>query len=81
MTEKLTTEDCKLLTERVLGECWHEFHRENCYYGKGLDCEVCVKCKLYRGGIIKNRTFTTDKDKGDVFRKLVDSGRWDLFRE
>lgn len=59
MTEKLTIEDCQLLTE-WLGECWHD--TINMAYPPP-----------------KRRSFTTDKDKGDVFRKLVDNGKLQIF--
>jgi hypothetical protein len=83
---KITIEQCKLLTE-LLGKCWHEVDPERksdlwtyCYC---KHCKQLVKFTIKTDGTIKGfigqRTFTTDKDKDDVFRKLVDSGKWEKF--
>lgn len=65
MTEyKMTDEKRELLTEKLLGECWHS--RETWY-----DCDNGVHCR--------RRTFTTDTDMLAVFRKIRDIGMWDPF--
>ena len=64
--------DRKILTEEVLGECWHEFH-EFCP-------NTCSKCK--RGNnwsILDNRTFITPQDSHDVCKALVEKGKWESF--
>lgn len=69
MTYKMTPERQKLLTE-MIGECWH-LQDEN------QGAFTCKKCKKsIDPALWWNRTFTTDKDMMDVFRKLVDSEKW-----
>jgi len=80
MTEKLTTEDCKLLTE-WLGECWHEYDVDGhsaLFVDKTKKCIICgKKVSRYK----TNRTFCTDKDMMDVFRKLVDRSEYKKFKK
>jgi hypothetical protein len=76
MTYKLTDERRKILTEKVLGECWHEV---TIGYHDGM----VSKCSCGARGCMarfecgkNNRLFTTDTDMMAVFRKLVDTGGW-----
>jgi hypothetical protein len=68
----MTEADCKLITEKLLGECWHLD-----IYGDSLDiiCSVCCQ----RVGIHPRRTFTTPQDFFACFEKLVELGEWGDF--
>jgi hypothetical protein len=68
---KMTEEMRKLLTEKLLGGCWHE-------------PISLTACTCQRTGIVNsyihcsnmNRTFTTDANMMAVFRKIRDKGKW-----
>jgi len=64
----------KVLTEQLLGECWHDWHR-SAGFGNWL-CHTCRKEVMIQ---IPNRTFITWQDVGDVKEKLVEMGRWERF--
>lgn len=75
MTEyKMNNEMRKMLTEKLLEECWHE-------------PISLTACTCQRTGIVNsyihcsnmNRTFTTDANMLAVFRKIRDIGMWDPF--
>ena len=72
MTDDTITDAIKkLLTEEVLGECYHEGRMPiNCGYR-------CVKCG---DTYVANRTFDTDADMMALFRKMVDMKKYDEFR-
>jgi hypothetical protein len=67
--------DKKLITEKLLGGCWHEV-------GIGpVGVFLCKKCGYVPDEITDNfnRTFTTPKDFMDCFDKLVELGKWEEF--
>ena len=69
MTYKLDDDRRKLITEKLLGECWEEMSAGVVQINKfGMPYTS-----------IPNRTFTTDTDMMTVFRKLVDLGKWEAF--
>jgi hypothetical protein len=70
----MTEADCKLITEKLLGECWHVFK----YKDKQLYCE---NCHNWSSAIKVNRTFTDPQDFFAVFDKLVEKGEWEVFAE
>jgi hypothetical protein len=68
---KMTDEERKMLTEKLLGECWHEW---------GLIGSGNYKCKYcgyisFRDFFPSNRTFTTYTDMLAVFREIRDKGK------
>jgi hypothetical protein len=71
---KMTEEMRKLLTEKLLGGCWHE-------------PISLTACTCQRTGIVNsyihcsnmNRTFTTDANMMAVFRKIEGNGLWDFY--
>jgi hypothetical protein len=67
MEDTMTQDDCKLITEKLLGECWHE---ENVL----TTTWPCHKCGVEP---CHNRTFTTPQDFFACFEKLVELGEWD----
>jgi hypothetical protein len=73
MTYKITEDDRKLLTGEVLGECNKDYCEDDPDHG--------VSCPDARNGCagLKSRTFTTDQDRTDLFRKLVELGKWHRF--
>lgn len=70
----LTTEDRKKLTE-FLGECWHTNYISE--EGKCYDC----KKKIDFINIFNRRTFTTPDEQHAVFCKLVETKRWNKFKD
>jgi len=70
MTYKLDDDRRKLITEKLLGECWEEMS----------DGVVQINKFGMPYTSIPNRTFTTDTDMMVVFRKLVDTGKYDIFK-
>ena len=60
----INNDDRKLLTEKLLGECWHE--------GGSIDGH-CIRCFKY---LYKNRAFTNPDDQHKVFKKLVEEDKW-----
>lgn len=78
MTYTMTDDRRKLLTEKVLGECWHDF-------GAPRDenlipmCGKCNQSKMFPW--VKHRLFNTWQDLGDVFKKLVDDGKFNDFSD
>jgi hypothetical protein len=68
----MTQEDCKLITEKMLGECWHTYIP--CEYDYPFHCSKC-------GAVLsrppnENRTFTTSQDFFACFNRLVELGKW-----
>jgi len=70
----MTEDDKKLLTEKLLGECWHEF-KSSAYFSFPDRCLTCGKLITS----LSRRTFTTWTDLGDVKDKLVVTGEWEEF--
>lgn len=62
---KLTEDDRKLLTEKVLDECWKP----------GL---VGFPYN-FKGKVYSNRTFTTPQDQKDLMRAIEKKEKWDRF--
>jgi hypothetical protein len=79
MKESLTEQDCKLITEKLLGECWHEKGNKAWIdmFG-GPPTEECKHCQ-HKG--IENRTFTDPQDFFACFNSLVEKGEWNEFDE
>ena len=75
----LPESDRRLLTE-FLGECWHDdpIFRE---YIPGVEHIqfVELECSKCHGHYLKNRTFTTWQDTGDLKERIVEMGEWDEF--
>lgn len=72
----MTDNDRRLLTEEILGECWHELARNP--HGNPRYIGICSKCKqdlteVFGDG---NRTFTRWQDTGDLKRRIVEMGEW-----
>ena len=68
----MTDEIRKRLTEKVLGECWHE---RSSVLGKCIHCgRVCNRVTS-----MDHRSFTTDKDAGDLVRALAKKGEFKDF--
>lgn len=65
----LTDDQERILTEKLLGECWHERPNHNEY------C-CCDSCLFFRK---KRRTFTTAQDLMDCKEALVKKGLWNKF--
>jgi hypothetical protein len=75
-------EDAKLLTEKLLGECWHHpsYKETIVFYGKErayYDC-YCGKADVTESHFV-SRTFTTPDDMMAVKEKLVEKGEWEGF--
>jgi hypothetical protein len=66
----MTQDDCKLITEKLLGEKWYEPKREF--------CKFCGEYHVYVPPR-QNRTFQDPQDFFACFEKLVELGRWNLF--
>ncbi len=68
----------KILTEEVLGECWHEFTvrsaNEPPFGGHTMSC----RCGAVRSNAVY-RSFTTPQDMVDVEKAIVKMKEWDLF--
>jgi hypothetical protein len=60
----MTQDDCKLITEKLLGECWHE------NLPTGYSSKTCFKCGKHHG----NRDFQDPQDFFACFDKLVELG-------
>jgi len=76
--------DRKLLTEEVLGECWHEKSGTSYFVPHILgfpdveDSFLCSMCgQKFRES--EYRTFSTWQDLGDLKDKLVEKGMWNDF--
>jgi hypothetical protein len=74
--------DCKLITEKLLGECWHEPRGASMSSNHGPSLQECRKCgedvTPYVFGD-PNRTFQDPQDFFACFEKLVERGKWDVF--
>jgi hypothetical protein len=69
--------DKKLITERLLGECWHDAP----YNVPKTDIVYrCVKCKTAVYPASGFRTFTDPQDFFACFEKLVELGEWEKFK-
>ena len=72
----------KLLTEKVLGECWHQ---QSFRYATELLSNrrsyYCVVCGLEnkKSGKLQQRLFCTPQDAQDVKDKMVEKGKWEEF--
>jgi hypothetical protein len=71
MTDKITEADCKLLTEKLLGECWHSN-----YISADSKCYECGAKINITDIFLKRKTFTTPSDQHAVFSGLVKTKRW-----
>jgi hypothetical protein len=71
----LTQSDCKLITEKLLGECWH-----NKFINDGREGLRSLKRCRYCDSGEKNRSFTDPQDFMDCFEKLVELGEWEKFK-
>jgi hypothetical protein len=81
MNYTLTTDEKKLLTEEVLGKCWHIIvdwipGRHSCVY--------CAKCQKEVAPLdaiceLSNRTFTSPQDRHDLAVALMRDGLWEKF--
>jgi hypothetical protein len=76
---KMTDERRKLLTEKLLGECWHipKVNMEPLAWvgGQGTHCFICKRCGNPYPITWQPSTFTTDTDMLAVFRKIRDKGK------
>jgi len=69
----LTDDEKRYITEKVLGECWHESFVN--------ECNQCKNCNVWKKRFAEwNRTFTTHQDLAEVYGKLVESGEWEEFQ-
>lgn len=81
MSYNLTNEDKKRITEKLLGECWHDIEDKGPYASK------CSKCGLIFGAIHTsdwnptgfNRSFDTPQEIHPILVKLVDDWEWKSF--
>ena len=73
---KMTDERRMILTEKLLGECWHIKKEPRTM--SGYICERCGDYTKWGSGydVNGNRTFTSDADMLAVFRKIRDAGKW-----
>lgn len=81
-------ESCKkYLTEKVLGECWHESKNSRAV-GKvkpsgGITIQTCYKCKAVMSdtyhGVNENRTFDNVKDLHDLYSAIYKQDKWSDF--
>jgi hypothetical protein len=80
---KMTDERRKLLTEKLLGECWHipKVNMEPLAWvgGQGTHCFICKRCGNPYPITWQPSTFTTDTDMLAVFRKIEGNGLWDFY--
>jgi hypothetical protein len=67
--------DKKLITEKLLGECWH-----NKFINDGREGLRSLKRCRYCDSGEKNRSFTDPQDFMDCFEKLVEKGELFPFR-
>ena len=71
--------DKKFLTEKVLGECWHDMYEVSDYtYEQCIKCGVLTGMEMFRDDN-DNRTFATDADVMDLMRAMVKQGKWAVF--
>ena len=73
----MTDDYKKMLTEEVLGKCWHAWGKV--HYGNNDFIDVCVTCRQVADESHTNRTFATWKDLGDLKEKIVEMGEWRTF--
>lgn len=71
----LSEEEKRMLTEEVLGECWHIPIEAT--VGEIPVSYGCTKCNYSGNGT--NRTFDTWQDLGDLKNKIVEIGEWQRF--
>jgi hypothetical protein len=72
MTYELTTEQKRMLTEKVLGECWHGWNLED---GHNYSW-ICCKCNAHADSPIYHRTFTAPDDIYMLKENLNMRGAW-----
>jgi uncharacterized protein YprB with RNaseH-like and TPR domain len=74
--QEMTETQRKWLTEKFLGECWHD-------YQTGIPPEIfleqCTKCGQIKTDFDLNRTFTTAQDKQDLLEKIDKKHEWKGF--
>jgi len=68
----LSDEERRYITEKVLGECWHDISKET------YSCRTCgmSRAEIYMQpfAVSDNRTLTTHSDLAEVYGKLVENG-------
>jgi len=82
MTYKLDDDRRKLITEKLLGECWHCQVEDRpgiivhliCACGKGFLSYDAMKYHLG-----SNRTFNNDTDMMAIYRAIYKNGEWGRF--
>ena len=77
----MTDDDRKLLTEKLLGEEWHEWFDDGGKHfseWRSYTCGICGK-NVESPVEPASRTFLTWQDVGDVKKKLVAKGMWEDF--
>jgi hypothetical protein len=80
----MTQDDCKLITEKLLGEKWNEGYWWCPYCGEAVDPHEVTNSEKheycqYPVEWGENRTFKDPQDFFACFEKLVELGRWNLF--
>jgi hypothetical protein len=73
----MTDDRRRMLTEEVLGECWHGYTDGVTSDGQWRMC-TCGYAYIIPEKH-RNRTFATWKDLGDLKEKIVEMGEWDEF--
>ena len=77
----------QFLTEKVLGECWHEPDSE-CALGREYNGGEMIKQKCLKCGCLlsttyqiyeENRTFDNRDDMMDLYQAIEKAGKWDDF--
>ncbi len=77
---KLTEEDRKFLTEKVLNECWHEIVERYDLVMAVCSCGAHDTATFILRHIEEhNRTFTTPQDQKDLMRVIKRKGKWNEF--
>ena len=74
----------QFLTERVLGECWHEWiKRPEVGLQAKCSCGMLYDVTSYnRADILyihRNRTFDNRNDLMDLYQKVYEDGKWEDF--
>lgn len=73
----MTDDRRRMLTEEVLGECWHGYTDGVTSDGQWRMC-TCGYAYIIPEKH-RNRTFATWKDLGDLKEKIVEMGEWESF--
>ena len=72
MTDKLDDKRRKLITEKLLGECWHEDTDVTSEFDK-VRCQTRIKIGY------NQRTFNNDTDMMAIYRAIYKNGEWGRF--